>query len=141
MGLLPLGDGEQKFDDAIRIGVGERLEQNRVDHGEDGCVGSDAEGQGGDGGDSEAGVLDEHVQRMLDVTPEIGHGVAPFTGRMPRILYAKEDPFVRPFFAKARADNFPLSGDWQTEIIQYEALAWVRPMRHGALAPGRREIP
>ena len=122
------------------IGVGERLEQHRVDDGEDGGVGSDAQGQRGDGGDGEAGVLEEHVQRMFDVVPEIGHGVAPFAGRMPRILYAKEDPFVRPFFAKAQADNFPLSGDWQTEIIQYEAPAWARPMRRGERAPGRKEI-
>ena len=74
-GIAAIGRGEQKFDDAICIGIGERLKQNRIDHGEDGRVGSDAEGQGGDGGDSEAGVLEKHVQRMLDVAPEIGHKV------------------------------------------------------------------
>jgi len=49
------------------------LSSHCVDHGKDGGVGADAERQGGDRGDGEAGVLDEHVQRMLDVIPEISH--------------------------------------------------------------------
>ena len=65
-----------ELDHAIGIGISERLQQNRVDHGKDGGVGSDAQRQGGNRGDGEAGVLEEHAQRVLNLLPQMTH--APF---------------------------------------------------------------
>ena len=56
-GTVALGRREQELDDAVGVRIGERLEQHGVDDGEDGGVGSDAEGQGGDGCEGEAWVL------------------------------------------------------------------------------------
>jgi hypothetical protein len=64
---------EFALDDAVRVGIGQRLEQYRIDHGEDGRVGPDAQRKGRNGGDREPGTLEEKVQRMLDVFPEIAH--------------------------------------------------------------------
>jgi hypothetical protein len=63
------------LNDAVRVRIGERLEQDRVDDGEDGGIGSDAEGQGCDGCDSEAWILEEAAQGVLEVMPQIGQRV------------------------------------------------------------------
>ena len=54
--------GRQKLHHAVGVGIGERLEQHRVDDGEDGRVGADAQGKGGNRSQGEAGVLEEHLQ-------------------------------------------------------------------------------
>jgi len=77
------GHLRRKIDHAIGVGVGERLQQHRVHDGEDGGVGSDAQRQGGNGGDGKAWILDEQLQRVPDVIPEIFQVTAPFP---PRIL-------------------------------------------------------
>ncbi len=59
--------------DAVRIGIRERLKKHRVNDGEDRGVGADAQRKGGDGGDSEAGTLDEEVQRVFHVVPKFRH--------------------------------------------------------------------
>ena len=64
---------EQELDDAVGVRIGERLEEDGVDDGEDGGVGSDAEGQGGDGCDGEARVLEEAAQGVFEVMPQVGH--------------------------------------------------------------------
>ena len=71
----------KELDHAVGIGVGEGLEQNRVDYREDGGVGSDAQRQSGQGGEGKAGVLEEHLQRVLDIVPEIAHASTPFSTR------------------------------------------------------------
>ncbi len=68
-----VGEGELELNDAIRVRVGERLQQDRIHNREDGSVGPDAKRQGGDSGDREAGILGEHAQRMLEVIPKIAH--------------------------------------------------------------------
>ena len=73
------GRVRQKIYHAIGVGIGERLEQNRVHHGEDSCVGSDAECQCCNDSGSETGVLEEHLEREFDVTPEIAHPLTPFS--------------------------------------------------------------
>ena len=60
------------------VGIGERLEQHGVDDGEDGGVGSDAEGQGGDGCDGEGWIREEHAEGVAEVMPEITHDGAAF---------------------------------------------------------------
>ena len=74
-GSFALGRCEQELDDAVGVGIGERLEQDGVDDGEDGGVGSDAKGQGCDGCDGEAGIFEEAAQGVLEVMPQIGQRV------------------------------------------------------------------
>ena len=75
---LPSGDGVHELDDAVGVGIGERLEQDRVDHGEDGGVGSDAEGESGDGGYGERRAGDEHAEGVAEVAEKVAHvGVPP----------------------------------------------------------------
>ena len=71
------GRVRQKIDHAIGVGISERLEQNRIHDREDGGVGSDAERQRGNGSDGEAGVLPEHLQRVLDVVEQVAHCATP----------------------------------------------------------------
>ena len=63
------GRVRQKIDHAIGVGIGERLEQNRIHYREDGGVGSDTQRQGGNGGAREAGILQQHSQRMSYLIP------------------------------------------------------------------------
>ena len=51
----------------IRVGIGQRPEQRRVDHREDGDVGADAERQREDGGERESRLADEQPQGVTDV--------------------------------------------------------------------------
>ena len=60
----PQGD-VQELNDAVGVGIVERLEQDGVDDGEDGGVGADAQGQGCDGCDGERGVGDQHAKGIF----------------------------------------------------------------------------
>jgi hypothetical protein len=64
------GRVRQKIDHAIGVGVGERLEQNRIHYREDGGVGSDAEGKRGYGGNGEAGILPQLAQGKAYILPK-----------------------------------------------------------------------
>ncbi len=66
------------LDHAIGVGIGEGFEEDGVDDGEDGGVGSDAEGEGCDGGEGEGGVGDEDAEGIAEVAEEIAHGCAAF---------------------------------------------------------------
>ncbi len=63
----------QEHHDAVRIGVSQRLEQDRVHDGEDRCIRSDSEGERGHGSDCEAGALQEHPNGVLEVFEEGFH--------------------------------------------------------------------
>ena len=58
---------------AVRVGVGKRVEQHRFHHAEHGGVGADAKGQGDDGDCGEAGRAPEQPQRIADVLEEAIH--------------------------------------------------------------------
>ena len=63
---------EQELDDAVGVGIGERLEQDGVDDGEDGGVGSGYRGPAADGCDGEAWIFEEAAQGGVEVMPQIG---------------------------------------------------------------------
>lgn len=71
----------KELDHAIGVGVGEGLEQHRVDHRKDGGVGSNAQRQSGDGGEGKAGVLAEHLKRVFEIVPQIAHASTPLSTR------------------------------------------------------------
>ena len=56
-----------ELDDAVGLRIRERLEQDGVDHGEDGGVGSDAEGESGDGRYGERRSGDERAEGVAQV--------------------------------------------------------------------------
>jgi hypothetical protein len=66
----PLRKRAIEMDDAIGVGVRERLKQNRIDHRENGCVGTDAESQSGNNGNREAGVTPQLAQAETRVLPQ-----------------------------------------------------------------------
>ena len=68
---LPLRRGQKELHDSVRIGITQRLQQNRVDDREDCRVCPDAQGERGHYGKCESGVLREHAQRMFEVRKEI----------------------------------------------------------------------
>jgi hypothetical protein len=81
------GVGEELFeeanffpddDEAAAVAVGEGLEEDAVDYAEEGGGGSDAEGQGEDGGEGEAGGLSELAKTVAEVLKDGVH-------RLPRV--------------------------------------------------------
>jgi hypothetical protein len=62
-----------KHHDLERIAIGERLQQNRVDHRKDGRIAGDSQRQRTDGGDSETGRPQEHARGVLQVPQESIH--------------------------------------------------------------------
>ena len=54
-------------------GTGQRLQQDRVDDGEDGRVGADADRQGQDGGPREAPILPQQPEREAGILHELFH--------------------------------------------------------------------
>ena len=82
LGALALRRGEQELNNAIRVRVSERLEQNRVHDREDGGVDSDAERQGSDRGERESWIHAEHAHGMLEVVPEIAHSAGSIGGNI-----------------------------------------------------------
>ncbi len=74
-----LGVGLADGDEAAGILEGQRCEEKRVDGAEDGGGGSDAEGQGEDGGEGEARGLAE----LASGVAEVGHAV-PLRGMIRR---------------------------------------------------------
>ena len=77
-GAIAVRIGVHELDDAVGLGIGERLEQDGVDDGEDGGVGSDAEGESGDGRDGERRSGDERAEGVAQVAEKVAHdGVPP----------------------------------------------------------------
>jgi hypothetical protein len=72
-GTLAVRRGKQELNNAIRVRVGERLEQNRVHNRENRGVDPDAQRKRSNGGKSESRIRTEHAHRMLEVVPEIAH--------------------------------------------------------------------
>ena len=64
-------------DDAVCVGVGQRLQQHRIDHGKDRRICADAQRQSRSRGNGKAGTLREHLQRVFDVFAEVAHSDAP----------------------------------------------------------------
>jgi hypothetical protein len=60
-------------DEAAAVAVGEGLEEDAVDYAEEGGGGSDAEGEGEDGGEGEAGGLAELTEAVANVLEERVH--------------------------------------------------------------------
>ena len=60
-------------DEAAAVAVGKGLEEDAVDDAEEGGGGSDAEGQGEDCGEGEAGGLAELAETVTDVLEERVH--------------------------------------------------------------------
>ena len=73
MAALPWGDSDQELHHAIRVRVGERLEQYRIDNSENRGVDADAQRQGSDGGEGESRICAEHAHCVFEVVPEIAH--------------------------------------------------------------------
>ena len=65
---------QAKLHDAIGAGVGERIDEDGVDDAEDGASGSNAEGEGEDGGQREAGALAEFASGVAQVGRQRLHG-------------------------------------------------------------------
>ena len=59
-----------EHDEARGIGIGERLEQNRTHHGEQGDVGADAEGHDEDGDDGETGLAQQRANAEAEVAKQ-----------------------------------------------------------------------
>ena len=76
-GAVAFRKGVHELDHAVRFGIGERLEQDGVDDGEDGGVGSDAEGESGDGSYGERWTADEHAEGVAEVAEKVAHGGVP----------------------------------------------------------------
>jgi len=62
-----------EFNNAIRVGVRQRLEKHRVDDREDSAVDADAERQGRDRETRESRVSAEHAHCVFEIVPEITH--------------------------------------------------------------------
>jgi hypothetical protein len=60
-------------DEPAGIWVGQRIEDDSVDDGEERGIGADAEGQGEDGDGGEAGGFEEHAQGVTQVLEKNGH--------------------------------------------------------------------
>jgi hypothetical protein len=60
----------QEIDHAIGVGIGERLEENRIHYREDGGVGSDAEGKRGYGGKGKTRTAPELAQSRQHIPPK-----------------------------------------------------------------------
>ncbi len=73
-GEAALGRGRLEDDHAIRVGIGDGLEQHRVDDGEDGGVGADPQCQGADGGQGEAGALEKRADGVPGVGQQVCEG-------------------------------------------------------------------
>ena len=65
-------------DEAAAVAVGEGLEEDAVDYGEERGGGSDAEGQGQDGGEGEAGGFAELAKAVTEILEDGVH-------RLPRM--------------------------------------------------------
>jgi hypothetical protein len=74
-GEAAVGDVLQRIrqidaDQAIRLGIGQRPQQDAVDDAEDGGVGADAERDGQDGDDRKSGGVTNQSQRITNVLHE-----------------------------------------------------------------------
>ena len=96
------------------IGDRERLQQNRVDQGEDGDVGSDAEGDGEDHGGGEAGGLPELAEGKFEIV-HIGYGRED-SGRVSSVSGAREIPFG---FAQGRLSLRLIGGSVRNDAGDY----------------------
>ncbi len=56
-----------ELDHSVGAGVGEWVDQDGVNHAEDGACGADAESEGEDGGQDKAGALAEFAGGILEV--------------------------------------------------------------------------
>lgn len=77
VGIAALRIGVHELHDPVRVRVRERLEQHRVHDREDRGVRPDAQRQRRNGGEREAWILHEHVQRVFEIVEEIAHWSAP----------------------------------------------------------------
>jgi hypothetical protein len=94
--VLEVRDGEAHLRDLfgpfgeehepVRLLVGKRAQQHRVDHAEDRGVGADAQGQGQDGHGGESGAARQHASPVTDVLPPGLHAPSTPDGLLPAVL-------------------------------------------------------
>src|SRR5258708_854850 len=89
---LPLRRRIQELNDPVGFGVSERLEENRVDDGEDCGIGPDTESQGGDHRKGEARILCKHAQGMPNVRQQVGQTAPPWSFGHPCDYSGKANP-------------------------------------------------
>ena len=72
---------EAELDHAIGVGIGEGVDKDGVNHGEDGACGADAEGEREDCGEDEAGSLAKFAGGVLEIGEDRLHRVTSRGGR------------------------------------------------------------
>jgi hypothetical protein len=65
--------GVCEYDDAAGIGVRQRPKKHRANHGKNGCVRSDAERKGSDGGNRKSEVLPKYTNGVAQVVQDTFH--------------------------------------------------------------------
>jgi hypothetical protein len=78
--VLPAALAVAEEDEMLGILDGQRAKQDGVEQGEDGGVGADAEGEGEQGDEGEAGALEEAAEAETDVLEGIVEGGFPAGG-------------------------------------------------------------
>ncbi len=71
-----VGEGVEEEDEAVGVWKGRGFEQDGIDYGEDGGIRADAERQGEDGGEGEAGALAEGAECVFQILKEGFHASA-----------------------------------------------------------------
>src|SRR5471030_2932136 len=71
--VVPLGPDAEDADQAIRLRIGQRLEQDAIDHAENGAVAADGKRQNEHRNRRETGVLTQGAKSVMKVLPQIVH--------------------------------------------------------------------
>ncbi len=83
-----VGVADLHDDEAVGVRVGEGVEQDSVDDGEDGGGGADAEGESENGDGGEAGIFAQHAQSVTKILEESGQEWPPKARRYVLTGYA-----------------------------------------------------
>src|SRR5471030_288546 len=71
--VVPLGPDAEDADQAIRFRIGQRLEQDAIDHAENGAVAADGKRQNEYRNRRETGIFTQGAQSVMKVLPQIVH--------------------------------------------------------------------
>ena len=85
---------------AVRLGVGQRAQEHRVEHAVDGGVGADAERERQDGDDGEAGTAGQQAKTDPGVLPQLRGEVADATTTFHRVPQLRQRVGARIDFAE-----------------------------------------
>ncbi len=99
---------EAELHDAVGTGVGEGIDEDGVNDGEDGACGADAEGEGEHGGEDEAGALAKFASGVLEVGEDRLHAVAPgdYRLRVRASAYVMDEIWVTWLGTKLGGERF-----------------------------------